>query len=274
MKQMSKPIVFFGNEKLATGITTGRPVLHALQEAGWDVKTVEIKDINNDELAAFGAEAAVLVAYGKILPADLLDLFPKGIINVHPSLLPLYRGSSPIESVILDGAGETGVSLMKLVAEMDAGPVYAQQKIELSGSESKQALADRLSEAGARLLAGNLPAILDGSRRPVPQSGQPTFSKMISKEDSLLDWSKPASRLVREVRAYAGWPRSRTTLGTAEVIITGAHAAEGQGAPGSIRIEGKELGVYTADGIFIIDSLLPAGKPEMPAEAFLAGYKI
>ena len=272
---MSKRILFFGNEQLATGTTTARPALRALQAAGYDVMTVESKSLNKDELAAYGAEAAVLVAYGRIIPEDILGLFPKGIINVHPSLLPKYRGSTPIETAILNGDTETGVSLMKLVAEMDAGPVYARQKIELAGHESKQELADRLAGAGAAMLIEYLPAILDGSLQPEPQAeAEATFTNLISKADGRLDWSKPAAQLEREVRAYSGWPRSQTQLGYTDVVITKARTAEGAGTPGQIFVNGKELGIYTAEGILVVDCLLPAGKKEMSAEAFLAGYKI
>src|SRR5690606_9304816 len=105
-----------------------------------------------EQLTSYNAEAAVLVAYGKMVPQDIIDLFPKGIVNIHPSLLPEYRGSTPIETAILEGRDQTGVSLMKLVKAMDAGPIWAQEKITLSGHESKQALTTQLLSLGKELL--------------------------------------------------------------------------------------------------------------------------
>jgi methionyl-tRNA formyltransferase len=272
---MSKPILFFGNEKLATGVKSDRPVLQALKTAGFDVIEVDTKRLNETGLASYGAEAAVLVAFGVIIPESTLSIFTKGIINVHPSLLPLYRGSTPIESAILDDANETGVSLMKLVPAMDAGPVYAQRSVQLSGHETKQELADLLSKIGGEMVVERLPAILAGSLQPSPQDDtKATYTKLITKQNGVLDWSKPAKQLECEVRAYAGWPRSQTTLNSTDVIITKAHADAGAGRPGSLSVQGKELSVYATDGRLIIDSLIPAGKPEMSAEAFLAGYQI
>lgn len=317
---MSNKILFFGNERLATGVGTTAPALRALIEAGYEVaalvvaqnesgrsrrpRPLEVASVAaehgipllapdnladaRDELAAYGAEAAVLIAYGKIVPPELLSLFPRGIINVHPSLLPLHRGSTPIETAILEGATETGVSLMKLIEKMDAGPVFEQVKLPLAGNETKPELADRLSVMGAELLMKHLPGILDGSAaEPVPQDDSAaTFDPHIAKTDGTIDWSKPPERLEREIRAYAGWPRSRTNLGLTGVIITAGRAAEAaqddgdsqdsgtQETPGTLRIDGKQLAVRCGQGgLLIIDRLIPDGKREMPAEAFLAGYR-
>jgi methionyl-tRNA formyltransferase len=303
---MSKKILFFGNERLATGVSTTTPALQALIGHGYDVAAIVVAQADTgksrqarplevaavakqhnipllspvnlvaarDELAAYGADAAVLIAYGKIIPPEVLGIFPAGIINIHPSLLPLHRGSTPLENVILGGAHETGVSLMKLSEKMDTGPIYAQETLPLSGKETKQDLADRLSAIGTDMLLQDFPAILDSSLDPTPQDKTgASLDPHISKADGVIDWSKPASRLEREVRAYAGWPRSRTSLGGTDVIITAAHASEGSGTPGSLQIDGKQLGIYCGQGMLAITSLIPAGKREMPAEAFLAGYK-
>lgn len=303
---MSQKILFFGNERLATGVSTTAPTLQALIGAGYEVAAVVVAqndigksrktrllevaeiarhhgipllapaDLNQakDELAAYGARIAVLIAYGKIVPPEVLAIFPAGIVNIHPSLLPLHRGSTPLESVILAGARETGVSLMRLSEKMDAGPVYARQTVPLNGGETKQGLADNLSTLGTAMLLQQLPAILEGSTEPTPQDeANATYDAHITKADGVIDWSKPAAQLEREIRAYGGWPRSRTTLGSTDVIITAAQAAGGSGAIGNLEIHGRELGVYCGEGLLTISSLIPAGKREMPAEAFLAGYK-
>jgi len=302
---MSNRILFFGNERLGTGVTTTAPTLQALLAAGYDVAAVivaqndlgrsrrqrelEITQVAalhhipllspaklseaRDELQAFGAQAAVLVAYGKIVPQSIIDLFPSGIINIHPSLLPKHRGPTPIESIILDGDKETGVSLMRLSAKMDAGPVYAQETVLLSGTETKPALAEQLLNVGKDMLIAYLPQILDGSLEPTGQANdEATYDKLLQRADSELDFSKPAEQLEREIRAYAGWPRSRAMVGTTEVIITQAHTANEHGVAGTLRLDGNEMAMYCDNGLLVIDRLIPSGKKEMSATAFLAGY--
>jgi methionyl-tRNA formyltransferase len=303
---MSKKILFFGNERLATGVHSGVPTLQALIASGYEVAAIviaqaeasksrqqrqlevaEIAEQHNipvlaladllaarDQLAGYGAEAAVLIAYGKIVPQAVIDVFPHGIINVHPSLLPLHRGSTPIESVILEGADQTGVSLMDLNAKMDAGPVYAQTAVPLDGHETKQVLTDKLAAIGVDLVLEHLTNVLDGSAQPQPQDETAaTYDKLINKTDALLDWNKPAVRLEREVRAYTGWPRSRAKFGSTDIIVTEAHVETGNGQPGAVLPGVKQLGFYTSKDVLVIDRLLPAGKKDMLAAAFLAGYK-
>jgi methionyl-tRNA formyltransferase len=305
---MNNPrLVFFGNERIATGVGTSVPVLQALVEAGYQVvavivsqtdpaqsrkaRTLEVQVVAEqlgipvlapaklsdikDQLRSLDAAAGVLVAYGKLVPAETISLFPRGIINIHPSLLPEHRGSTPIESVILNGTKETGVSLMQLSEEMDAGPIYAQEIVPLKGTESKQALADQLLNSGKDLLLKYLPGILEGSLQSNPQDPvEATYDKQIKKDTGELSTTKPATQLEREVRAYAGWPRSRLRLGTIEVIVTQAHVSDQNGTPGTLWLQGKELGVHCTEGTLIIDSLIPPGKKEMTASAFLAGYPL
>jgi methionyl-tRNA formyltransferase len=302
-------IVFFGNERLATGISTAAPTLRLLVKAGYDVaavvsnqadaavgkqRTLEIAAVASElgiplllpvkpslaleQIRSYGAEIGVLVAYGKIVPQSVIDIFPKGIVNIHPSLLPLHRGPTPIESVILDGAKETGVSIMQLVREMDAGPVYGQRRVALDGDETKQELADKLLGVGGEMLLELLPGILEGSITPEPQDDSAaTYDELITKRVGDIDWNKSADELAREIRAYAVWPQSRAVLGGKDVIITAAHAVEAHEdkEPGHIWHDTSELHVHTgAMGVLVIDRLKPSGKSEMTAKAFLAGYSL
>jgi methionyl-tRNA formyltransferase len=325
-------IVFFGNERLATGVTTVAPTLRKLIAAGYNVVAVvshnsdtrsrsarqlEIAGVATEhnipvllpekpalvieQIRAMQPDIGVLVAYGKIVPSSVMDVFPHGIINIHPSLLPLHRGPIPIESVILQGAAETGVSIMQLAVAMDAGPVYGQVRADLQGDETKQALATQLLEAGGNHLLQILPSIVDGSLAPTPQNeATATYDALIQKADGLLDFNKPAARLEREIRAYLDWPGSRTSIGDKDVIITAAHvlvlddsdnvaadatnvaetadsttdATDADAISGSLWRSGKQLGFYTSDGVLVIDRLKPAGKSDMTAEAFLAGNRI
>jgi methionyl-tRNA formyltransferase len=299
-------ILFFGNERLATGVTTTAPTLQALIAAGYDVQAVVVaqSDLGStrkprplevaevaakhgiplltpaklsdaeDDLKQYGAEAAILVAFGKIIPESTINIFPNGIINIHPSLLPKHRGPTPIESVIIEGEEVTGVSLMRLVARMDAGPIYAQQSVKLKGNETKQALADQLLALGSRMLLEHLPAILAGEIMPkVQEEIRATRDEKISKDATELDFQQSAEQVVRQVRAYAGWPRSRAKIGTTEVIITEAHTTDINGTAGTLWMDSQELGVHCDSGTLIIDKLILPGKKEMTGAAFLAGYK-
>ncbi|HVX23847.1 MAG TPA: methionyl-tRNA formyltransferase [Candidatus Saccharimonadales bacterium] len=302
---MNESIVFFGNERIATGTQTTAPTLRALIAAGYHVAAVVIaqREVANSrqirplevveiaeahtipvlrpeklsavvtEIADYQATAGVLVAFGKMVPQALIDIFPRGIINIHPSLLPKHRGSTPIESTILQGDAVTGVSLMALVAQMDAGPVFAQTTVELEGREAKQALADTLLNLGKDLVIEHLPAILDGTLKPTAQDdSQATYDQLIQKTDGELDFTKPAVQLEREIRAFTEWPKSRTKLGETEVVVTFAQVTSDQLKPSEVLTNNKKLLVGTSDGSLEILRLKPAGKGEMTAQAFLAGY--
>lgn len=307
MKKKSK-IVFFGNERLSSGYESNCVILKSLLEAGYEVvavvanhkeassrnvRSLEVAEVAKkagipvftpskpddivDKLRSLKAEVGVLVAYGRVVPSEVISLFPKGILNIHPSLLPSYRGSTPIEQAILDGVDETGVSIMQLAEEMDAGPVYAQERLSLNGKETKQELTDALLKIGKNLILNVLPGVLDDSLEPTPQDdSKATFCKQISKEDGRIDWAKPATQIEREIRAYAGWPRSFAFLGRVEMIITKAHDVPSSfGDIGEINIEEDTgvLMVQAQDGYICVDQLIPAGKNEMPIRAFLSGYK-
>lgn len=299
-----KTLVFFGNERIATGVSTSAPTLTALIANGYKIaavvsnfepgqsrntRTLEIQSVAqehhipvllpdkpsdiHDQLAAYGAEAAVLVAYGKIVPQSIIDIFPKGIINVHPSILPRHRGPTPIESAILADESKTGVSIMSLAKAMDAGAVYGQSEIDLTGNETKRELADTLLDIGVSMIIELLPGILDGSIVALPQDeSHATYDQLITKQDGVIDWSKPADRIEREIRAYAEWPKSKATLAGIDTVITKGTIVSASGSPGSIQVSDKQLVVYCGNRALRIESLKPAGKNEMPATAFLAGY--
>lgn len=304
-------IIFFGNERIATGVTTSAPTLNGLIKASFPVAAVVINENQDtkrgrsqrelevatvahahdipvltprkptdiiDQLRAYNAPVAVLVAYGRIIPQSIIDIFPHGIINIHPSLLPLHRGPTPLESVILDGSSETGVSIMQLSSGMDSGDVYQQITTPLRGDETKQTLADTLLHLGADAVVSLLPQIVRGEITPQPQDHTlTTYDALITKHDGLIDWQKPAERLEREIRAYALWPKSRTTIGAINVVIKSAlvykKQIENHVSVGTFFQQDRTLLVACgADTYLQIDSLQPDGKKEMTATAFLAGY--
>ena len=292
----SRKLVFFGNERLATGVTTTAPTLRKLAEKGYDValvvsnysegrsrktRTLEIAEVAKalgielvtpkklveikDRLVKVGADAGVLVAYGKIIPQEIIDIFPKGIINIHPSLLPKYRGPTPIESAMLRGEDETGVSLMDLVAKMDAGPVYAQASVELPADVSKQEISARLLNEGSDLLLSNLPDILDGSLRPKEQDdSKALYTALLDKSLAHMDTSLPAEILERQVRAYAGWPKSRITVNGHMVVVTKSRVVNSEK-------DGK-LVIKCSPGYLEIQKLVAPSGRRMSSEEYLRGY--
>lgn len=299
-------VVFFGNERIATGVKTTAPTLRMLIDEGYDVCAVVVSEKGSNsrhkheltvekvaydhhiplintryapdyitELAKLDAQIGVLVAFGQIIPQSVLDIFPYGILNIHPSLLPKHRGSTPIESTMLSGETKTGVSIMGLERKMDAGPIYGQAQIDLTGDESKQSIADKLVDLGGTLLKEIIPKIIDGSATPAVQDELlATYDQLIAKESGIIDLRKSATQLAREIRAFAEWPKSKAPIAGMDVVITGAHVADTTSDKpiGTVFADTKKLCVQFADGTLIIDSLKPAGKPEMNAAAFLAGY--
>lgn len=298
MTPISKTIVFFGNERLTSGIkSTDAPLLRGLIEYGYTVAAVvshhtdsnsrnnrplevaEVAKAHNipvllpnkpseiiNQLKSYNAEAAVLVAYGKIIPQSVIDIFPKGIINIHPSLLPKYRGPTPIEAAIRNGDSSTGVSIMQLTAGMDEGPVFAQEIVPLKGTETKFELYDVLSQKSAELLFYTLPRILDGTLKPTPQNDtEATYCSLLKKEDGRLNLSElTAAEAERTVRAFLGFPKTKLTFGTHTIIVTKAHVSQTQKTP---------LDFICRDGAyFSVDELIAPSGRSMTGQAFLQGY--
>lgn len=218
---------------------------------------------------------AILIDFGIIVSQNVIDYFELGIINSHFSLLPEWRGADPITFSILSGQKTTGVSLMMLTAGMDEGPILAYGEYELSDTVTTPELTDGLIKLSASLLVHMVPLYVSGEAAVSQQAEQGvSYSRKLSKADSILDFTKPAAVLEREIRAFIEWPRSRTKIGATDVIITKTHVLDGSGAVGKVWQQDKQLGFYTADGILVIDELIPAGKKPMPTSAFLAGYSL
>lgn len=230
----------------------------------------------------FGAPLGIVIDFGMIIAQDVIDYFPLGIINSHFSLLPEWRGADPITFSILSGQETTGVSLMLITAGMDEGPILAYGEHTITPSTTTPELTHSLILLSDGLLREELPRQFSGESQPIDQlaaarsagfSAEPTYSRKLTKADGVLDWSKPAAVLEREIRAFIEWPKSRTTLGTVDVVIMSAIVSEKQfGVSGVVHIEHNELYVACGKGSLQITSLKPAGKNEMPAKAFLAGY--
>lgn len=225
----------------------------------------KLKDVANS-IKQLNNPVGVLVSYGKIIPQSIIDLFSPGIINVHPSLLPKYRGPSPIEAAMTNLDTETGVSIMQLDADMDAGPIYHQEKITLTGHESRTELYNQLFVLGSEKLIELLPRVVSGDLQPVEQNhAEATYCTLLSKKDALLDPAKlTAAQAEARVRAHLSFPRTKLAFDDLELIITAAHVAN---KPHTALDQ-----QFTDGNYLIVDQLItPTSGKQMTAEAFLRG---
>ncbi len=222
-----------------------------------------------------GADAFVVVAYGRILPPQILDIPPLGVINVHPSLLPLYRGPSPVSTAILDGQSYTGVSLMLLDAGMDTGPVLAQSlPINLSGRERRGELQTRLFKESKSLLLDVLTQLDLGTITPVIQdNAAASMTQLLRRSDGEIDWTTSAVYIERMVRAYDIWPGTFTTWNGKNVKILESQLIDGPTTnPGEVVLNSGHLNVSTGDGLLEIIQLQLEGRQAAMAPDFVRGY--
>ena len=224
---------------------------------------------------ALGPALAVLADYGQIVPPALLDL-PHGALNLHPSLLPRWRGASPIAATIAAGDAATAVTLMRMDAGLDTGPLVAQTPVVLTGEETAPELEEHLAELAAELLDGALGPWLDGALPAVPQSAEGVvLTRQLRREGGRLDPARPASELERLVRAYQPWPSTYLELDGERLVVTAAGVAPGQptDAPGRLVHEGDLPALATADGRLVLLAVTPPGKRAMPGADWLRGRR-
>lgn len=307
---MSTKVIFFGNERLSTSLAPSNThTLHNLIESNaYDVAGVvasntiarsrkqrqlevatlakahnipvflpkKLTDIEED-LRELQAQIGILVAFGKVVPQSTIDLFAKGIINVHPSRLPERRGPTPIEQAILDGDELLTVSLMRLSAALDEGPVYSQEQLPITLDMTKAEITDLANRTGAEMLMRDLPSILDESLATNEQDhAKATYTRRITKQDGRIDWQKSAQYLEREIRAYADWPGSVAKIADRDAVITKARreSHEFSSEPGEVQANPSQgvIMVQCGEGSLAIEELKPAGKGVMTARDFANGY--
>jgi methionyl-tRNA formyltransferase len=225
-------------------------------------------------LAALAPDLLVVAAYGLILPKTLLELPTFGCINVHASLLPAWRGASPIAAAILAGLENTGVSIMLMDEDMDTGPVLAQATQTIRVGDTTASLSERLATQGAELLVQTLPRWLAGELAPTPQSalpGEASVCRLIRKEQGAIDWHAPAAQIERMTRAYAPWPSAYTTWRGAPLKIWHAAVRPGQASPGEVVATAEGPAVGTGADLLLLQTVQPAGKRSLDVRSFLNG---
>lgn len=239
-----------------------------LRESGLDE---EIKNINSDLF--------VVAAYGKILPKDILDIPMFGAVNIHTSLLPKYRGASPVQCAILAGEKETGITLMKMNEKMDEGEILLQEKIEISKNETAEALTEKLAQLGAKMIVEFVPEWIQGKIKSIPQDqNMATYCKPVRREDGKIDWNSAAEEIFRAWRSFQPWPGIFSMLAVKKQfkrlklskinIVPDVKTGEKNG---KIIKYNQEIVVQAKNGLIVLKKIQLEGKKEMDADEFLRG---
>ena len=225
------------------------------------------------EFAGLDLDAAVVVAYGQILPQRALDTPRLGCFNLHPSLLPRWRGAAPIQRAIIAGDAETGVCVMRMEEGLDTGPVLACERTAIGTDDTAASLHDRLSAMGARLMAETLAGVANGRLHPVPQSAEgATYAAKIDKAETQMDWAREATALSAQVRGLSPFPGAWCEIAGERVKILMARPEEGRGRPGETLDD--RLLVACGAGALRLATLQRAGKGAMPAGEVLRGFPV
>lgn len=231
-----------------------------------------------EELRKYEADIMVVVAFGQILPKEILDMTPYGCVNVHASLLPKYRGSAPIQWAIIDGEEVTGVTTQQMNEGIDTGDILLKKEIVIDAKETGGSLFDKLEVAGAKLCVETLKGLEEKTIIPIPQGDSPTaYAKMLNKQLGNIDWSKSAIEIERLIRGLSPWPSAYTNWNDKIMKIWDAEVMSGasESNPGTIvRVEKDAFYVQTGDGLLKVRELQIPGKKRMDSGAFLRGYQV
>ncbi|HEU4797676.1 MAG TPA: methionyl-tRNA formyltransferase [bacterium] len=228
-------------------------------------------------LRELAPDIIVTVAYGKIIPKEILDIPRRGSINVHPSLLPKYRGASPIQAALRDGQRETGVTIMYQSMELDAGDIILQRTVPIDPNDTAQTLEEKLAQAGAEALVEALRLIAEDRAPRIPQDpSQATYVGKLSKEHGRIDWSSAAARLVDFIRAMNPWPSAYTWHRGQLLKIWKAAATTASGTPGTVveKRGGEGFVVATGDGGLLVLEVQPEGRRRMSADEYARGARL
>jgi methionyl-tRNA formyltransferase len=248
------------------------PVQIAAERLGLEVRTPARLRADPPAQQAFAAlrlDAAVVAAYGLILPQTMLVAPGRGCLNVHASLLPRWRGAAPIQAAVLAGDAETGVTIMQMDAGLDTGPMLLREAVPITGTTTAAGLHDALAAIGARLIQ----RALAEDPPPVPQPAEgATYAPKLTRETGRIDWTRDAVAIDRQVRAFDPWPGTFTSLHGATLKVLAAASAAGRGPPGTVLDD--RLTIACGEGALRLTRVQLAGRPAMAADAFLRGHPV
>jgi methionyl-tRNA formyltransferase len=247
------------------------------------LKPEKLDSAAREQTAALKPDLLVCFAYGKMFGPQFLSLFPQGGINIHPSLLPKYRGATPIPAAIINRESVTGITIQRIAVEMDSGDILVQEAMPLSGRETTASLSETMAKKAAELLPAAIRGIVGGTLRAQPQDDRAvTYCSLIKKEDGLIDWNRSAAEIDAHIRAFDPWPLSWTMHGELPLFILQAEALEnGDNAAGSRAVPGRVLGkdkkkgilIQTGEGILAVSRLQYQTKKALEWQAFLNGAR-
>ena len=224
-------------------------------------------------------DIGVIASYGHIIPNDILDIPTRGTLNVHPSLLPRYRGPTPIQTTLANGDTSTGTTIMLTDKEVDHGPIIAQQEVLILPNDDAITLEQKLASTSAKLLVRTIPSWIDGSLQSKAQDHtQATFTKMLTKESGHIDWNTPAQHIINSVRAYKVWPASWNMYNKKIFKILDAQVTNTRRSlhdtPGQLIIRDKQLYAAAQDYLILLKTIQPSGSKPMASSAFVAGLHV
>ena len=253
----------------ARAVDSGIPVL----------QPVSLKDASfASELSDLGADIGVVAAYGKILPEAILQTPRLGMINVHASLLPRYRGAAPVHRAVIAGERETGVTIMRVVKALDAGPMLASITRPIGPDDTSDEIERDLAELGAGLLVATIDRLSHGAVEETPQDDRgATYANRLTKDEGLVDWSRPAAEIHNLIRGLHPWPHAHTFLGDRRIILLRSSTAAGatHAEPGVVvAAHGDDLYIAAGEGMLQIKDLQAEGKRSMTPREFLAGHRL
>jgi methionyl-tRNA formyltransferase len=260
-------------------LLSGEVAAFAREQGIMCLQPERLKDADfSEQLHRLAAEVFVVAAYGKILPKQILEIPPKGCVNIHASLLPQYRGASPIAHSIWHGDAVTGITLMQMDEGMDTGPIWHQAALSIASTDTTSALSLRLANLGAEVIREQLAAIVCGEKLCVAQDHhRATYTRLLRKEDGLLDFTASAERLERQIRSMLPWPRCYTYTSQGRRLLVFSAVALAQSwneMPGTIQKTAAGIGVACGEGVLELGEIQPEGGRRMSAQDFMKGRGI
>ncbi len=239
----------------------------------YDIAVDQPPTLKNYPLPITHYQLAIVAQYGLLIPKNILESFPLGVLNVHPSLLPTYRGATPIQTALMHGDTETGITIMKLDEGMDTGPILLQKKISISPDETYPELEKRLAHSGLDALLETIPPYSKGTLIPTPQeNSRATYCRELTRDDGRIDWQKTNKEIYNQYRALQKWPGIWTMWDAKRLKLLRVQPIEKTGVPGIVSIHKKNILVGCKENSLEIMELQIEGKKSMDAKAFIHGH--